>query len=106
MPFKKLTPFIIFFAAFILTYCTSQKPDVKTEVKAHLLNQINALDSSAVKLQSISATGNEQAIQQAFLKTRRGIRNTYLYVLKYVFSGRYFSYIFILEFIKWAILLL
>src|SRR5688500_16336009 len=71
---KRLIPFILFFVIFFLAYCSSEKSDVKSEIKAHLLNQINALDSSAVTLQSVSATGNKKAIQHAFLTTRRAYK--------------------------------
>lgn len=39
-----------------------------------MLNQINALDSSASILQAESTAGNETAIRQAFLKTRRAYK--------------------------------
>jgi cytochrome c peroxidase len=71
---KRLIPFILFFVIFFLAYCSSEKSDVKSEIKAQLLNQINALDSSAVTLQSVSATGDKKAIQHAFLTTRRAYK--------------------------------
>ena len=74
MPSKKLIPFILFFVIFFLAYCSSEKSDVKSDVKAHLLNDINALDSSAATLQAESTAGNEKSIQQAFLKTRRAYK--------------------------------
>jgi len=70
---KKLVPFIFFFVVVLLAYCTSQKPDVKAEVKTLLLNQINALDSSAAHLEQ-SAGVNEPAVKQAFLATRNAYK--------------------------------
>jgi cytochrome c peroxidase len=71
---KKLIPFIYFFVIFFLAYCTSEKSDVKSDVKAHLLNKINALDSNAATLEAESTAGNEKAMQQAFLTTRRAYK--------------------------------
>ncbi len=67
--FKKTVPFLLFLFVLILSYCTLQKHDVKTAVKAHLQKRLDSLDQQAALLLA-GVNKNEAELRMEFLRTR------------------------------------